>query len=364
LKLYLEDRFEVWDASSLAISSRSTVKQILFRAILTSTAGYPIATSTPENHFWHETDIGVLDNENISSNSNLSTTKQTARPSVAFKVAPSLLPSAPAIPTQKLALIENLCQSIQRAKSDQKMLRLYLQSCGKLHGEHCDIVTATVQNLNANTISLASLLSISSLTSDRSRKLDMRYRTVLALRLASSLLQLLATPWLGTTWNADAIGFLAQPSSTAASTSAQNITVTQIDFEHPIIMQDFTTCLSLDTNRMQEADTIRRMFLELGIMMLELYHETRLETYFAKDFPIIQDEYTFRQFLAKRWIEKSKFEILPDYLMPITQCVDCSFEPRTHFPDWKNDTFRKSVCETVIEPLIKLCGQWRKQNIT
>ena len=191
----------------------------------------------------------------------------------------------------------------------------------------------------------------------------MRHRIVLALRLASSVLQLSATPWLGITWNAGAIGFLVKQGSTAALTSTQNITITQIDIENPVITQDFATCLSLDTSRMQEADTIRRVFLELGIMMLEIYHETPLETYFAKEFPVFQDEYTFRQFLAKKWIEKSKFEIVQDYLMPIMQCVDCSFEPRTCFPDWKNDTFRKSVCEAMIEPLINLCGQWRKQNI-
>jgi hypothetical protein len=147
--------------------------------------------------------------------------------------------------------------------------------------------------------------------------------------------------------------------SAVAPTSAQDIALDQVVIERPVLVKRFPPLEPIPSEHEFGANDIKRIFLELGIMMLGLHHEMPLERYCSERDYTVRDDHFSRQYLAKVWIDASKFSIFPDYLTPISQCADSAFEPRTELPDWRNDTIRQSVCETVIEPLIKYCGAWR-----
>ncbi|KIW78156.1 hypothetical protein Z517_07989 [Fonsecaea pedrosoi CBS 271.37] len=91
---------------------------------------------------------------------------------------------------------------------------------------------------------------------------------LLALTLAISLLQLHDTPWLHESWSKEGIQFMKTPGAKGEGVSALDV-----DFTKPLISREFFSPSHDSAKHLRPKEAL----LELGIMLLELWHEKTIE---------------------------------------------------------------------------------------
>ena len=249
--------------------------------------------------------------------------------------------------------VEDFCHSINQAKQERKMLRFYLLSQPKFHC--CQDVSRDSSGVRGmvvveDTISLASLISLSSTFTDRSMKMSLRLRLLLALNLASTLFQLHQTPWLDMEWFKDNIQFLSPPG--APSTA---VIPSKIDISRPLIIHSFASPDTLSNPLGPLCPTPRDALLTLGLMLLEIWHETSLEDYFHHQDLGSSTDYITRASFAQRWLEASEDAMVPDYYAVTARCIRCQFNGIPMNPTWQNEALEKGIAEGILEPLLGLC---------
>ena len=339
-RLMLKDRIEA--------PAPSLKRQLDFNLIFASDF---MATDT----LWYEGNVEVVEgNDDFSSTfvqsptiTNSSLTNRISKPTVKFSPTPydnSLLACA--------IEVNNICTTVVQARQQKKALKWYLMTQQRLHCSHPPQVSHHSPSLqHAHTVSLASLLTASTSTTDRSKKLPLKPRLFLALNLASTLIQLNTTPWLGNTWSKDSIYFLSQASSghIHAGQGPHFVNPSEVDLRQPLVTRDFGS--TPDTWNQPEP---RSMILELGIMLLELGHETTIEEHFSGSGLRVDDQYYNRLSLAQRWLDDSEDHLTPTYFNVTARCVKCSFDGIPARPVW-DDVLFKGIIQGVVEPLQEEC---------
>ncbi|KAK0508478.1 hypothetical protein JMJ35_008754 [Cladonia borealis] len=99
--------------------------------------------------------------------------------------------------------------------------------------------------------------------------------------------------------------------------------------------------------RLPDKRAVKRQMLELGVLLLEIWHETSLEIWAASVGLTIQSSYGSRYDAARKWLSESD-TVLVSYWDAIDRCIECDFPALS---DWQDSAFRKSVCEGVVKPL-------------
>lgn len=205
---------------------------------------------------------------------------------------------------------------------------------------------------NAETVTLANLLSkstrgnVSDHTRTVSMKISRKERYSIALTLASSLLQLYSSPWIGETWSKNDIYFLK-----AAAGSPRPIVV-----DKPFITRNFTShSLQSSVNSMSEQvgrNTSTKSIQALGIMLLELCFGEAIEDqsirskYLCDGRPNDMTDFC----TAKYWLESDALgEGGPDYAEAIRRCLFCAFGRKS--TDLEDDELRAAIYTEVVEPL-------------
>ena len=175
-------------------------------------------------------------------------------------------------------------------------------------------------------------------------------RVALAFNIASSVIQLHSTPWLSDHWTKKSICFIRKGSMTQ---SQQRQTAPQPFITHKFTAdsrrQNMTNC----TNR-----TAKRSILELGILLLEVWHAKTLETHIAESsLPLNACSASFgtRYEAARHWLDDDPYYIPDFYLDAVTRCIECTLATARATPDWGDAVFRRSVCEFVLQPLWEGC---------
>ena len=165
---------------------------------------------------------------------------------------------------------------------------------------------------------------------------------MLTLGLASNLLQLCRTPWLQTPWSKDRIFFLRR------SSDAEKF----CDFTRPFISLTFNSpTANVQTHR--HADP-KEAFLELGILLLEIWNNEAFETHFPNlPSPV---EYYQRLALAMEWLGDKDNPPPELYDRAVSHCIH---DRETRFVDWEDVTTWDAVCQGILEPLHDICKQWR-----
>ena len=339
-RLVLEDRVEA--AKTSRYPSQGRKQSVSFKLIFSS--GSP-------DQLWEESEIEVSEEPpdqqlrgcqpSGSLNSRITTRSQA--PTVTFAI------TSP--PRDSFAQVQDICVSLGKARVEQKHLRLYLLPEGGLHHDTASMAAnAAITPKASQTTTLAALLSASSTTTDRSKKLPLRARMFLALTLASTLLQLSATPWTGGYWTKETIHFLTPP--TAVVDSCQHIDLTK-----PLILQCFANNSAPVGAQPQPSSTPEQMITELGIMLLEIGNELPLETYatttVAPPLNIHNDAARIR--LARKWLLDSEEFFTPAYFDVTERCLRCPFEGILTDENWGPGSLSHSLVEGVVEPLQDLC---------
>jgi hypothetical protein len=171
----------------------------------------------------------------------------------------------------------------------------------------------------------------------RGNALSIKQRTILALNLASSVLQLHATEWLVESWTKKAIRFF--------QTRNLNTTV-----DSPFILRRFPRSVR------STGSTIESDVLELGVLLLEIWEQRTFESWAIKESSNISSEYYARMAMALRWLKSATDSMTPSYADAVSVCVRFSFEGVQH--DWENPNFRRAFCEKVIASLQENCKSW------
>ena len=343
-KLILEDRIE--EGSSHKNSLRKQKPNLRFQVVFAS------EPSAGPDVLWHESEINVVDH--LAQNEHLDATLSdcASAPRSPIKVTfPALPPISVARPTT--TEVEDICLTIRKAKRERKKLQLYLLThrfrCHHSPGlEICSASTGKAMN----TINLEALLSKSTQTTSSSARMPILSRLLLALNLASTLLQLKATPWLAT---------LMSKSTVCCFAPSNQLDCSQIDLTRPLISAKFGSEVQItDCKKFPEA---RRAILELGIMLLELWHETTFEAHCQGLGVTVGNDYLDRVRWAQEWLETSSDSelLLPDYNDLVAHCIRCDFANNAFEnelclnPSWENERLTQGFITGVIEPLRKMC---------
>lgn len=334
-KLVLEDRIE--EGSSHKTPLRKQKRNLRFQVVFAS------EPSVGSDALWHESEINVVDY-----------LEQNEYPDT----EPSIKVTFPALPPKSIAQpitteVDDICLTIREAKREQKNLRLDLHTHHRFRCHHSpSLGIRSVSGGATNTINLEALLSTSTPSMGPSKRMPIRSRVLLALNLASTLLQLKATPWLATLWS----------KSTVCCFAPNDILdFSQIDLTRPLISVKFGSGIQI-TDR-KEFPEARRAILELGIMLLELWHETTFEAHCDGLGVTVGNDYLDRARWAQQWLETSSDSglLLPDYHDLVAHCIRCDFANNAFEnqlclnPTWENERLTQGFITGVIEPLRKMC---------
>ncbi|KAK9852668.1 hypothetical protein MYU51_007793 [Penicillium brevicompactum] len=160
-------------------------------------------------------------------------------------------------------------------------------------------------------------------------------RMALSFRIASSVMQLNLTKWLHRPLTSDMINIVSGDGGSGI---------------RPFISHAF----SPDSGEPQPYQ-VRRGVLELGILLLELWHSRTFVTYAAEVNVPLTDSFAIRYEAARGWLDSSRDEVLPYYLTVVTRCVEGTFFSNTADLDWNDTAFRESFFEHVVKPLWENC---------
>lgn len=247
--------------------------------------------------------------------------------------------------------VENLCLSLNRARQDSKILKVFLSHHGGLCSCHMSPDQSESVPSDDSTHGMISLEQILLQTSS-DRPLRVKWNLIqrmnLSFNLASSLLQLYSTPWLSEPWTKRTICFWRlRPSSQG------NDTVLTFEPDRPFIVHKFSG--NGAARQTYKADA-RHQLLDLGIVLLEIRHNKSFESWAsARDFTL-NSSYGSRYDAASMWLRDSVGEMEPSYFDAAARCIECTFQTRSAIPDWEDLDFRKSICELVIKPLWRNCS--------
>ena len=344
----LEDRIEPPISSSFH-------EKLDFKLIFSS--GY---TSTTDA-LWHEGQVEVIETSHdpVLPQSPVATSpysRSVTRPSVTFALA-----SGDDTPQSSAKDVKDICVTITQAMQENRSLKWYLVTpqrlryChvshkGRLHSsQHC-----------SRTASLAHLLKASETLMDisrRSRMVPLPTRGSLALTLTSTFIQLVMTPWVENFWSKDSIQFPvktpAREGSDGQDADLRKTDPSQVDLSHPLVIKTFSNSTPTLPMSIGQSEP-RRMVLELGIMLLELFHERTFEDYLSTSGYDFHNKHTYeyRRFVAQQWLNESNGVILAVWHEVTTRCVQCSFDNVPAKPQW-DEGLLKGLVQGVIEPLQK-----------
>ena len=197
----------------------------------------------------------------------------------------------------------------------------------------------------ADKLNLKSVLCLAD-SSPRGDSLSLRSRMVLALRVASNLLQLSWTPWLRGRLSKDAIFFL--PSEKDGNHRA-------VDLSSPFISLKFGNHPSNPPKTPRQDPKLA--FLELGVLLLEIWHQRSLETYLSVQ--EVPTEYYALLAVASKWLDDTRDQLLNYYEKAVSHCIRGVMRGETRFLEWDDPKLWSAACQDVIEPLYQNCKQWR-----
>ncbi|KAL8792354.1 MAG: hypothetical protein Q9195_005057 [Heterodermia aff. obscurata] len=169
--------------------------------------------------------------------------------------------------------------------------------------------------------------------------LSRRQRYTIALAIASSYVQLHASPWIWARWNKRDIYLLYDSSNS-------------VFYEQPRISKKISKQLP------PSPEPQDRSLASLGIMLLELVFGQALEhNRFRLKHPTLnaESDHCLDAAAAKEWCESQAEEDHPHFTEPVLWCLGHA-TPRTKM-DLNNDTWRTDLFNNVVRPISSCCKE-------
>lgn len=291
---------------------------------------------------FYETTVQVLKGYNTDfdqyGRNNNSPPRSPTNSGVTFCV----MAAPPTITRPQVATISSICTAIKTAGSISPRLSFVLVG-------NCKIGTFVGASQKPATHSLVAVnqeeqVSLSQILQATSTNLPIKPRMQLALQLASSLLQLQHTQWLTQAWSKDTVFFLRSVSSARRAV---------VDLSQPFIAHDFDF-----KQRIGDSPGPKEMLLELGILLLEIWHGTTLEARFGSGEASGPAPTRYYERLARtlEWEDDGGMQGL--YGQAVSHCLTGYKGPVRRDVNWEDTRLWSSICSDIIEPLSILCKQF------
>ncbi|KAL7785283.1 hypothetical protein V8C37DRAFT_413001 [Trichoderma ceciliae] len=331
----LEDRVDL--AAKLSLSTQRWREEN--EALLAFQLIFAAKLLTPVQTRWHELPVKCLQEDGRRDSSQLPGSKlsslQVLEPNL--KTSKNPVSSIP-----KFVPVDDFCAAIVTAHDKAQNIAFVLHESNQM-----GVVTAkektVMQKNSCQKITLKDVLS-GSFTSFGTR-LPLRSSMLLASKLASSILQFSQTRWFDQAWSKESIYFLLHPVSEGVAPLA--------DFNRPFVCAKIEKA---EANGVQNPEP-RSILLDIGLLLLEIWHQTTLEDRFPDKINDASREYFSRLSLAAEWLDD-------DYNTPPLLYEDavryCVYGVSTkRGADWNKDELWSEICKEVIKPLSENCKQWR-----
>ena len=241
--------------------------------------------------------------------------------------------------------MDNLCEFIRRARDGG------VAFCLQVSEGNCLMYYYPQASVHSNSTHLAAdsegFVTLEQLLKEPDASWLPNHRMALSLTIASSLLQLVSTPWLRSPLTSSSVWF-----SRSAVLSAQ-LDLSSI----PESFVEERICRPTATGAGCSESGVKECMLELGILLLEIAHWNTIDEY-GKDAQNKGLSASANRYdLAKAWMDESRYLILKVHWDLIMRCIENTFA--TSGPDlrWDDLIFRKSVAELVVKPLHENCIQ-------
>ncbi|KAK4203611.1 hypothetical protein QBC40DRAFT_316372 [Triangularia verruculosa] len=207
--------------------------------------------------------------------------------------------------------------------------------------------STTSPNMRTHSPHLPKPVMLESLLSESSEKkralLVPKQQTVLALDIASSILQFRQTRWLSSPWSSRTIRLVELVN--------QN---TKRSFLVPFIEE-----LLEPDDPMQEIDPCDAL-VELAILLLEIWHNETFEAWATRTSTDLST-LDYRRLAASKWLKSPETEsnVPLHYLKAIEQCLTLWIG---RSQSWDDNEFWRYYCENIILPLVESCKAWIRQR--
>ena len=233
-------------------------------------------------------------------------------------------------------VINNLCHTMESCGMQSECLGLLVDAS---QGDQYQVSSQPEQKVVAGEITLRDILH-----RDHKPRVSRAQRFQIALKVASSHLQLHSTSWARRHWESGDVRF-----------PHIGKTGGEILLDRPFVSANFEPELS-STLRVPKATD--RSFACLGIMMLELLFGAQLEEHdlWQQFGAVSTDNPVLRLMVAKKWSDDVKDEAGPEFSSAVKWCLDES--PAT----LHSDQWRKDLASEVVLPLQNCCGWIDRAN--
>ncbi|PYI34513.1 hypothetical protein BP00DRAFT_465516 [Aspergillus indologenus CBS 114.80] len=236
--------------------------------------------------------------------------------------------------------VADLCRLMQRVHSSKISIQLYLSRRAEfLYMDAPGTLLKATETAYPSTITLKDMLSQMQQQGSPMPRLTVYQKLALSLRIASSILQLHSTPWLEAPLTSSSIRFMCDA----------------VSFVH--IPQPFIVRRLADQSHVAPSCSAKSSLLELGIILLEIWHVKSFDQYASEAGEGKHDTYGARYEIAKHWLDSGDEIMLPFFLELVTRCVEGTFaiDSTSLTLTWSDLTFRRSLCEYVMQPLWENC---------
>ncbi|KAF3280599.1 hypothetical protein TWF970_002812 [Orbilia oligospora] len=324
-RLFLDDRLE----AAVKIAAKKEPKSALsFRLVFG-------AETYPSKPIWHETTVEVTGREDEDDDGSICAGSSGAcRVTV---IAPQIISTK-----RTVTVIDDICATIEAFTFTQRRVSFVVakdQRIGSISNDlncfHCFF--------QGDEVSLETLLSRCP-PGSRSCLIPYDQRIPLALRLASNILQLFRTQWLQRPWCKDSIYF---PISTSGTKHGP-------DFGKPFVSVPIDNGLRIAST--QNNTDIRSIILELGILLLEIWHEVAFENQYNSINTSGMHEP--RRTFAFDWMMNTTNPPPPLYKDAITYCIFGINHGESRYWDSEDPKLWRALCQNIIHPLSKICKLW------
>ncbi|KAF1971802.1 hypothetical protein BU23DRAFT_173135 [Bimuria novae-zelandiae CBS 107.79] len=234
--------------------------------------------------------------------------------------------------------VKDLCASIQQLHKSSSCIGFSFDTKNRLRGAYAVDTVHDEQSHCSDLISLEQLLDRPPTVGGRKLKLTKKERYSLALTLASSTLQLNATPWFKDQWCSKDIMFRQTNSGARA-----------VDIDRPYVVPKPREVVSLTNGRpkrsIQNKNTI---LLALAAALLELYFGVSAERREPGEQPAgAFNAWALCQIIYE-WADEEQENLSAAFSGAINHCLRCFNDPSTNLQDVE---FLQAAVECIVLPL-------------
>jgi len=321
------------------------------RKLANASLSFPLAFEamiSEQKTVWHEAVVRVLhDDEHDDDDPGAKqpiTTCQPHKPSQ--RVTVIVTNAEPQLTRLQIDPVENICTAIS-----------LICRKGFVLTRQCKIGLIALDNPTPATSGAPARTPLKDLLHNRTpgvqqAPVSLRSRMLLALNLASNLLQLFRTNWLpNPCWSYEHI-FFPVVTETALKLGEGK---SKIDLDRPFVSTSFVKdATHLQCQQMAEPKVA---LLGLGILLLEIWHEETLEAHFSLEKR--PTEFYERLALALKWLDEMTNPPPELYDRAASHCIKGMVSGEVRLGRWDDVAVWNAICGDIIEPLLKNCKMWR-----